>query len=123
MLLPIAFQRAGVCISTGLPCMYIYIYTYMYIHIVYSAVLECCCIYCAVSKTVLADIFSLLGCYAAQVDSFQSFGTTCPSHIYKSGVVGFKVGPISCYETSATSNLRCLTFQKSEDLIYAATEV
>ena len=85
-----------------------------------SAVLECCCVSCAVSKTVLVDIFSLLGCYAAQVDSF---GTTCQSHIYKSGVVGFKVGPIGCYETSATSNLRCLTFQKSKDLVYAATEV
>jgi hypothetical protein len=30
------------------------------------------------------------------------------------------MGPIGLLETSVTTNLRCMTFQKGEDLIYTA---
>jgi len=33
-----------------------------------------------------------------------------------------KMGPIGCTETSVTTNLRCVTSQKSEDIIYTAAE-
>jgi len=32
------------------------------------------------------------------------------------------MGPISCPETSVTTNQRCVTFQKSESLIYTGVE-
>jgi len=31
-------------------------------------------------------------------------------------------GTMVCHETSVTVNIRCMTFQKSEDLIYTAVE-
>jgi PHD/YefM family antitoxin component YafN of YafNO toxin-antitoxin module len=32
------------------------------------------------------------------------------------------MGPLGCSETSVTTDLRCVTSQKSEDLIYVAAE-
>jgi hypothetical protein len=32
------------------------------------------------------------------------------------------MGPIGCPQTSVTSNLHCVTSQKSEDLVYTAAE-
>jgi len=56
-----------------------------------------------------------------------TFRTTCPPHLqgpnqskkHSSGSVWpFKMGPIGCLETSVTTILRCVTSQKSWDLIY-----
>ena len=33
-----------------------------------------------------------------------------------------KYGTMGCHDTSVTVNIRCVTFQKSEDLIYTAAE-
>jgi len=33
-----------------------------------------------------------------------------------------KMGPVGCSETSVTTNLRCVIFQKSENLIYSTAE-
>ena len=33
-----------------------------------------------------------------------------------------KMGPIGCTETSVTTSLRCVTSQKSEDIVYTAGE-
>jgi hypothetical protein len=33
-----------------------------------------------------------------------------------------KMGPIGCSETSLTINLRCITFQRSDGLMYTAVE-
>jgi hypothetical protein len=33
-----------------------------------------------------------------------------------------KMGPMGCIETSVTTSLRCVTSQKSEDIVYTAAE-
>ena len=61
-------------------------------------------------------------------ETASSFGTlfhTCMvwSHLkanYWLIIIDPSVGPIGCPETSVTTNLRCVTSQKNEDLIYTA---
>ena len=56
--------------------------------------------------------FGVLGFYAAWIGGYRRLGTTCL--IFR--------GPICCSETSTTTNRRCVTSQKSEDLIYIVAE-
>jgi hypothetical protein len=56
------------------------------------------------SCTVI-EIFALLGCYAAYVGSYRRFGTSYRFHLQVS-----------------TINIRCVTSQKREHLIYTAAE-
>ena len=64
--------------------------------------------------------FRFLGCYAAWVVSYWSFGKIYRYHLQGSGNSwtdrALKMGMIGCPETSATdyTNLRCVTSQKSE---------
>ena len=51
--------------------------------------------------------------------SSWSIGTTYLSHLQGQT---FKLKQIGCPETSATTNLRCVTLQKSNELIYTAAE-
>ena len=56
--------------------------------------------------------FGVLGFYAAWIRGYGRLETIC---------LTFR-GPIRCSETSVTINLRCVTSQKSEDLIYIVAE-
>jgi len=56
--------------------------------------------------------FGVLGFYAAWIGGYRHLGTTCL----------IVRGPIFRSETSVTTSLRCVTSQKSEDLIYIEAE-
>jgi hypothetical protein len=59
------------------------------------------------------EIVVLLGCYAALIGSSDISGQpVCP----------LKMWPVVCPETSVTTSRRCVTFQKSEDLIYIVAQ-
>jgi len=73
------------------------------------------------------EIFILLGCYVVRVcSSFPTFRNNLSVSSprlkqYKNTCWNdrfLEMGPIGCTETSATTNLRRLTFPTSEDLIY-----
>jgi hypothetical protein len=40
----------------------------------------------------------------------------------KNLIFRLKMGPIGCPETLATTNQHCITYQKSDDLIYTTAE-
>ena len=47
---------------------------------------------------------------------------TFQSHLQWPSSWPLEIGPMGCLETSVTTNLRCVTSQKSEDIIYFAAE-
>jgi hypothetical protein len=55
---------------------------------------------------------------------YRRFGTTYRSHFQASSWTCWplKVGPVGCLETSVTTDIRCVTCQESEDLIYTGTD-
>jgi len=52
--------------------------------------------------------------------TFQTTSRPPPPDIH--GLIGPKMGPISCPETSVTTHLRYITSQKNEDLISTPAE-
>jgi len=71
------------------------------------------------------QIFALLGCYAGQTCSYRCFETIYRYHLQGSRsqkifwtAWPLKTGQTGCPETSVTTNLRSVTFQKREYLKY-----
>jgi hypothetical protein len=65
------------------------------------------------NKTIHILVFVLLGCYAAFIGSYW------PTFLDSLLVWSSRVNP-ECWQL--TTNKRCVTFQKSEDLIYTTVE-
>jgi hypothetical protein len=57
------------------------------------------------------EIFAHLEFYAAQIDSYQRFGTTCRSHLQSS----IKYGTNKMSQMSVSKNTRCVKSQNRED--------
>ena len=86
-------------------------------------------------KSFWDGIFALLRCYLAYlVVSYRHFGSNYRPHLQgksnkKNGLLepwtvwSSKTGPIVCPIMSVTTNLRCVTSHKSEDLIYLVAEL
>jgi len=75
-------------------------------------------------RRCVKDIFALMGCHAAQIGNqlppFRNY-LSIPSSTVKQSKKTWTAWPLKmlatvCPETSATTNLRYVTFQKSQDL-------
>jgi len=69
-------------------------------------------------------IFALLTCYAAQICSYLAtfHDVLCPIHKVKQSKASWTVWLVYCSLKSVGTHLCCVTSQKSEYLIYAASE-
>ena len=81
---------------------------------------------CGLTNITFMNVMSLLFWDVTQrwlVVGHRRFGTTYLSHFRRSSSPRtLKIGPIGCPDRSVTLTQRCVTSQKSEKLIYTATE-
>jgi hypothetical protein len=74
------------------------------------------------------EIFTLLGYYTVLIDSYRHFGTTYPSHLYDPSSARGLLDPcgwdllVVTKRRYLSTNTRCVSPQKGEDLIYTLAE-
>jgi hypothetical protein len=76
---------------------------------------------CSKPPLPFIEVFTLLGCYTAVIGSYRRFGTAYQFRLAESSMDCLTLEDVTDRLFHNTSK-HCVTSQKSEDLIYTATE-